>query len=245
MATPKIPALLDPAAYALTLTPGTYADLVAGTLGPYGDPSDGFDAAHSQLAQLSQSFRDSLPALDQDLIALGNSAAYFDANPAGDLGAQLQPARDSLNSDLAAFQGIVAPTPNTGGGGTGSAGGGGLGQPSVVQPGDFAGYTPDVVTHALVTSVGAADQQFNYNAFAVTKLFYFWDDLNLIAGDPQTFSTHFASDPNGLSTSPGTPVGNLFVTPATVGHFWAIFYFHPLGAPGPGTVIGVVVDVLP
>lgn len=109
MATPKIPALLDPTAYGVTLTPGTYTDLVAGTLGNIGDPSDGFEAKLSQSAARHQAHLDSLPALDQDVLALGAVAPYFDTHPAADMAAQLQPVADAINADLAAFAGLVLP----------------------------------------------------------------------------------------------------------------------------------------
>jgi hypothetical protein len=110
MSTPQIPALLDPAQYALTLTPGTYTDLVAGTLGNTADPSDGFDLAVLSAAMLPEAMFAELPNTDTDLIEAGTVTPVFSTTPGAALQAQLQPVSDAIDADLATFIGAVLPT---------------------------------------------------------------------------------------------------------------------------------------
>jgi hypothetical protein len=244
MATPKIPALLDPAQYALQLTPGTYTDLVAGTLGNTAHPSDGFDAALSASAARHAANMAALPGLDADVLALGQVTPYFDGHPAANLATTLQPVSDAIDASLADYTGIVTPAPQSGGESTPVPSTAVLGQPTEVQASDLTGYSVLAIKPALVVRVGDAAQVIGFISRVYLSPGSVWDRISLIAGDAAVFSPSFTPGTEFTLNPTTYREGVVTVNAAKAGHFWSVILLHDYANTGPGVYFGVVVDIL-
>jgi hypothetical protein len=244
METPTIPAVLDPAKYALTLTPGTYTDLVAATLGDAASPRDGTEAKLILLAMHTDAIGATLAETGAIVTQLGPAAAPFSQDQVSDLAGQIQPVADAADVSLATFIGLATPPTPSGGGTTGGTvpTTAVLGQPTQIQSGDFAGYSVDAVAYATVTRLHAPAEPWDFFANNYGPQTGAWDSAAILAGSPAIFSAALVAQGG---EAPGTYIRlTVPVSPTQAGHYWAVVQAHQAGDPGSGSLFGVVVDIL-
>lgn len=111
---PPYPVLLPPADQALTLTPGTYSQLVEDTLGPLGPGTDELDAAIAAAQDASTAFEADLPNLDVDVDALDAITGEVAGVILPDVGGALGAANDYVTGGDSIFPDISAGVPQLG-----------------------------------------------------------------------------------------------------------------------------------
>src|SRR5271170_6456919 len=104
MAPTPIPALLDPDAYMLALTPGTYSSLVQEAWGAYDPETDTDLAAADDAAMLVSAMGDDPFGATDAIGALSTVGSQITQNNGAQISAQLAPATAAVSAQITDFQ---------------------------------------------------------------------------------------------------------------------------------------------